>query len=427
MDIRRAPLPHAGHAGSAGTAWRLPHHLFAPQAGLAWVLLLQVAVACLLWHWAWQSALHWRNALTADSGIDEQRVLVVAPLGKLPSRSQAIPDVLASLAGVEGVQRVARVNQAPYGRNSWNTVIRAGLAEPVSVSTTFGDAALFATLGVRLQEGRLLQAADYQAPTTLWQQPGELPVVVTRALAERLFPGQHALGRIVHGPTRRLRIVGVIAGLPTPVGSRELGVATDSTLILPAIPDESDYTHFLVRVQAGREAHTATAIQQMLARRYADRPIALPPRLADLRPATLQSERRCVWTLALCALAWSLLTLLSLAAAAMLWVQRNGQRISLHRALGASRAQVRGGVHWNLLRLVLAGCLAGSLAGLLAARWLAPHLPALAWVLQPPTPAFALSVLAVAAALSQLIALWPARRAATIAPHHVTRKPWVRL
>lgn len=425
MDARRAPLSNAGHAGTTRMRLRFPYRLITPHAGLSWVLMMEVAVACLLWQLTWQSMAQWRGKLAADSGIDEDRVLVVAPLGNTQGGSAAVLAAQQLLSHVEGVERVARINQVPYGINSWNTLVHrsATSAASMPVSTSFGDSNLFETLGLRLQAGRILQPADYEDTTTLWQRPGELPVVITRGLSEQLFPGQQAVGRMLDGPSRDLRVVGVIAGLPAPVGSRQVGVATDSSMILPAIPDDAGYTHFLLRVPPGQETRVALAVQRALAQQFSGRHIALPRLLADLRPTTLQAERRCAWTWMLCALAWSLLTLLSLGAAAMLWVQRSASRISLHRALGASRAQIRGSVHWDLFRLVAVGCVLGLLAGM----QLAPRLTALPWTVQSPTPAFALGVLLAAVAASQLLATWPARRAANIAPHHVTRKPWVRL
>lgn len=425
MDTRRAPLWNAGHAGAMRMKLRLPHRLIAPHAGLAWVLVLEVAVACLLWQLAWQSMTLWRDKLTADSGVDEQRVLVVAPLGSGQWESDTSAAARDLLARIDGVERVARINQVPYGVNSWNTVLHRGAASSATlpVSTSFGDSALFDTLGLRLQEGRALQAADDERAATVWQRPGELPVVITRGLSEQLFPGQQAVGRILHGPTRALRVVGVVAGLPAPLGSRQLGVLNDSSLIMPAIADDASYAHYLVRVSPGQQTRVASAIQHALAQHFPGRHIALPRLLADLRPATLQTERRCAWTWLSCALAWTLLTLLSLGAAELVWVQRSASRISLHRALGASRAQIRGSVHWNLFCLVTRGCVLGLLVGM----QLAPRLTALPWTVQAPPATFAWALLLAAIAVSQLLATWPARRAANVAPHHVTRKPWVRL
>ncbi|HVK50479.1 MAG TPA: ABC transporter permease, partial [Pseudoxanthomonas sp.] len=361
MDTRRAPPKDAGHAGMPGGHWRLPHRLIAPHAGMALVLVLEVAVACVLWQLAWQAFAHWQTLAQADSGIEEQRVLVVPPLGTGPLATNATRIARDQLSAIDGVERVARVNQVPYGNNSWNTVVRRERwsTSTLPVSTTFGDVSLAPTLGLRLLEGRLLQPEDYGHADTMWQQPGEMPVLITHGLAQRLYPQQSAVGRIVHGPTRRLRVVGVVAGLPIPNGSRQLDVAADSQLILPAIADDPGYVHYLVRVSPGRQAQVVTAIQRMLAQQFPGRSIKVPLRLAELRPATLHAEQRCAITWAGCALAWSLLTLLSLAAAELLWVQRSASRISLHRALGASRAQVRGSVHWDLLRLVMAGGLLG--------------------------------------------------------------------
>lgn len=406
---------------------RLPFRLSGRHYGIATLLIVEIAIGVLLFQLAWQSTAWWQLQLHRDSGIDESTLWVV-PATEYGNGDSAITTQQALMA-LEGVTSVARVNQVPYGRDSWNMSVSRGtpLAPRLIVSTYFGDETLFDVLGLRLLQGRRLHSADYEPRQGLWQRSDSLPVLVSAGLAQRLFPGQPAVGRIFHGPTRRLRVVGVVDRLPQPLGSAEVGALADSVVIAPVLPTKPAATRFLVRGNPGRHVEVGTRLRQWMTTHATTRSADGLFRIADLRPDTVQSERHCALTLIACAAGWWLLILLSLAAAGIVWVQRAATRISLHRALGATQAQVRRLVRLEHLIWVAGGLLAGALL----ARWWLPYLP-LPWQASPAQaislpPGLALVSVLVALVATQAIATWPAHRAACVRPHHVTRKPWVRL
>lgn len=403
---------------------RSPFCLLGPHAGLASILVIEMAVALVVFQLAWQAYSHWQDRLHADSGIDEAQVLVLAPLGAGASDAD-LQSAVSMLAGLPDVRGVARVNQVPYGGSSWNTTLaaQAHAATRQHVSTYFGDENLLSVLGAKVIHGRALRAQEMSSWEQLWRQDRSLPpVVITQQLAQRLFPGQSAVGQVMHGPTRALRIVGVVDRLPLPLGSLATDTPTGNAMWVPVHHESAASTRLLIRTTPGYTRAVAAQAHARLSARFPGWPREPIVTVAQLRPQTLQAERRNAITLSVCAAGAWLLTLVSLGAAGLLWVQRGQQRISLHRAVGASRAQVRRAVRLEHLLWVTAGLVLGAVA----IHWLLPRL-ALPWsagdasVLAP----WLAGVLAIA--ITQVIATVPARRAAAIEPFDVTRKPWVRL
>lgn len=403
---------------------RLPHRMFGPHVGLAAMLVLEVAIGFLLFQLAWHAVSRWQTHAREDSGIAEHALLRVRPAGRVAD-AEEVSRLVAILSRLEGVASVSRTNQSPYDTESWNTQVKRHphSADAIAVSTYFDDGGLVNTLGAEWVQGRGFHRGDYESLDTIWHQQRALPVIITRGLAVRLFGDAAVVGRTVYGPTRRMRIVGVVDKIPQPAGSASVGTRADSTVILPVVPQAPEWTRYLVRVKPGHDARQlATRIGTLMAMRYPARPASTPSLLADLRPATLRGERRTAMTLLACTAGWWLLTLLSLGAAGYLWVQRSWVRLSLHRALGASRSQIRQAVRLDHFWLVSCGLLLGALG----THWLLPQLPDTWRPDAPPLPA-AWGVACAVLALTQLIATWPARRAASVTPHGVTRKPWVRL
>ncbi|WP_454828585.1 ABC transporter permease [Pseudoxanthomonas wuyuanensis] len=405
--------------------FRFPFLLLCRHHGTAALLVTQMAIGFVLLSLAWQAGVRYHAAVTTSSGIADAELLAIKPLGKGAGPIDP-EEVLAGLRSLPGVQQAASSNQIPYGTDSWNTKLSQHQhTHHGAVATVyFGSETLYETLDLQLTEGRRFRPAEQRtfgdAPPRVAGDPP--PAIVTDALANRLFPDGSAIGRELHGwPGTPPRIVGIVDRLPQPAGSRAL--ADDRVaLMLPLKPSDASWAFFLVRAAPGQRTEVATRAHAYLAAAFPDRAIALPVALDALRHSYFRNERQRAWILAASAAGWWLLTLLSIAAAGNLWVQRSVLRISLHRAVGATRRQVMRAV-W-LENLLLAG--AGSTLGGVLASFVFDRLPA-PWALAPAPLgwriAAALSILLAA----QLAATWPAYRAGNVPPCRVTRKPWVRL
>lgn len=401
---------------------RLPRLPLCRHRGLATLLVLEVAVGFLLLYVAWQAQANWRRALEAPSGIDEAALLVVPPMGGAGGVID-VPALTRALRALPGVRAAVASNQAPYARNSWNASVGARLPvdRDLIASVYMGGSELPAALGLRVDAGRGLRAAEEEIMEARSRRDTELPAVITRTLADQLYPGQAAVGRSIVGLPRPVRIVGVVERLPLPLGS--LGNATSgAAMLLPLRPGDASWAHLLIRTDPRQRDAVARRIHAFLVARHPGRPVAMSLRVDEMRMQTLHAESRWRWTTLACAAGWWLLTLLSLGVAGHLWVQQSAPRISLHRAVGATARQIRLAVRWEHFLITLAGIALGTLA----VRGLFHRLPA-PWTAEPASPWWLAGAALVIVAASQFAATWPARRAAGVAPERVTRRPWVRL
>lgn len=406
--------------------FRFPSLLLCRHHGTAALLVAEIAIGFVLLSLAWQAGVRYHAAATTPSGIADAELLAIKPLGK--GAGPIDPEkVLAGLRSLPGVQQAASSNQIPYGTASWNTKLSSHpqhASHGTVAAVYFGSETLYETLDLQLREGRRFRPAEQRTfgdapPRVAGEAP---PAIVTNALANRLFPDGSAIGRELHGwPGTPPRIVGIVDRLPQPAGSRS-HAEERVALMLPLKPSDASWAFFLVRAAPGQRTEVAARSHAYLTGEFPNNAIALPIALDALRHSSFRNERQWAWVLAASAAGWWLLTLLSIAAAGNLWVQRSILRISLHRAVGATQRQVMRAVRLENFLLASAGI---ALGGLLSS-FVFHRLP-VPWALDPAPLgwriAAALSILLAA----QLAATWPAYHAGKVPPCRVTRKPWVRL
>jgi putative ABC transport system permease protein len=398
-----------------------PFLLLCRHKGTATLLMMEVAIGFVLFCLAWQAVVRYQARMAAPSGIADAELLAFYPLAK--GVSPIDPDELVNrIREIPGVRQATLSNQAPYATTSWNTAVssrpKMDKGHPIA-SVYFDSGSLAQTLDFRPSQGRLFQHDEYTMfhPSPARIPHKELPALVTTALAQSLYPDGSALGNPIYGMPQPVRIVGIIERLPQPQGSR--GRTTDSAaLILPLKPADAADWLLLVRADGSRRTEVAASVRAYLARRFPDRAVAKAKTLEQLRYTYFQDERRWAWTVAACAAGWWLLTLLSIAVAGNLWVQHSALRISLHRAVGATRRQIVRILRFENLLLAGGGiALGGLLLSFTVERMPTP------WTVEPmPLKWQALVALLIGLA-TQLAVTWPARRAACVPPYRVTRKP----
>ncbi|HKE91856.1 MAG TPA: ABC transporter permease [Gemmatimonadales bacterium] len=344
-----------------------------------------------------------------EPGLDPAGVLVAnvgLPAAKYPTdeRSRAFFDGLLDrlTAGPEG-RAAAIVDPLPYGQGSWQTGITLeGVAEEVPGQNPMVDAAVvsggyFRTLGIPLLQGRTFTAAD---------GPGSPRVVlVSRALADRYWPGQPPVGRRVHfGP----------AAATTEQWMTVVGVVGDVRLDLERAPQPELYlpytqVHgraFSVVLKGAGDIAGAVAALDPNQPVYGIQP--MHARLADVFAA--RRFRMLVFgVFAAVALALAIAGIYGVMSDL---VSQRTRDIGIRLALGAERRSIVGLVLAQALRPTLAGLMAGVVATLGLSRLLA----GLVFGVRPADP---LTFAAVAALLfgAACVAAWvPARRATRVDP-----------
>jgi putative ABC transport system permease protein len=331
---------------------------------------------------------------------------------------------LAVLQALPGVKAAAVTNQMPYVSSSWNTSVKMDKdqKQPTINATVYmtGDS-FMDTMGLKLVAGRRFNTDEFvewsvlNAPGSKVQIPA---VIVTRSMAEKLFPAGDAVGKSFYSwGDDPVRIVGVVDHLIRP--SSEGGpVAREYSMMFPIRTAYSVGGNYLIRTEPGRRADVLKAAVAALKKNGPNR-IVLEENtksMEDLRNEYYRQDRSMAWLLATVIIALLVVTALGIVGLASFWVQQRTKQIGIRRALGATRGQILRYFQTENFLLATIGIALGMLLAyainqLLMSKYELPRLP----LMYLPVGAIALWL------LGQFAVFWPARRAAAVPPAVATR------
>jgi predicted permease len=328
----------------------------------------------------------------------------------LHARVRAIPSVRAASIQTDlplngdGERRVATADQA----------IDTGAATAtVAVTWTFGD--YFRTFGVPIVKGRgFLPEEDVE---------NRRMAIVSRALAERYWPGQDPIGkRLKWGiPASRApwqTVVGVVGD----VIDGKLGEPPIVHVYVPfaeavdpalAVPMAGLVRRMTVAAVTDQEAATLVApMRAAIATLDPDLAVAEVTTMAQVMAAASAPQRFSTVLLGAFASGALLLAAIGLYGMLAFGVARRTREIGVRLALGATRHEVLGLVVRQGMALTLAGLGLGIAGALGAARLLR----GLLYQTEPLDPVTFASVPAILAVVALLACYLPARRAARVEP-----------
>ena len=326
-----------------------------------------------------------------------------------------IPGVTSvSVAGSMPMVTLALMNGMTVGQD---TQIQANAAVYIGVH-------LIKTLGLRLVAGRDFSAEEEAMPYqgTGLNQNG--PVIITRALARKLFPREQPLGKVVRlgrdSDAGRHTVIGVIAHLMRNDFGESKHGDLDYTMLFPSIPGQWPIPSFGVRFGASNPETVRKAVNDVIQRMLGDTLVqGVYPQFemyVQLRDRALAKTRAAVWLLAGVSLIVLVVTLVGIMGMTGYWVQQRTRQIGIRRALGARRGDILRHLQMENLLVVGAGVALGLIAALVINLWLMHHyeLSRLPWQYLP----FGAALMLV---LGQVAVLAPALRASRVAPVVATR------
>ncbi|MBB6242840.1 ABC transporter permease [Rhodanobacter sp. MP1X3] len=223
----------------------------------AWLLILEIALTCAIVCNAVFLISQRLERMNLPSGIAEHE-LVQVQLANIGNRSDAEARAktdLAALRQIPGVTQVALVFQMPFtdggSSNSGIKLDPQQQEDTVDVTQYMGEN-LLSTLGTRLVAGRDFRPdefVDLDAAVTALHSGNlkGLPqvLVITQMLAERLWPGQSALGKPIYlGQGLPFRVVGVVAHLARP---NRLSKGVEYSTVWPISMNVAQGASFLIR------------------------------------------------------------------------------------------------------------------------------------------------------------------------------------
>ncbi|AND71191.1 hypothetical protein ATSB10_37370 [Dyella thiooxydans] len=282
------------------------------------------------------------------TGVDEMHVVEVGVRSVTPGTPEATMAQtrtdLARLRALPGVSDAVVASSTLFGDSvsfSGVSLSDDAKAPSLAVAQYFGGAQLARTLGLKLASGRWFNPDEFVSYDALQGGASGVPVIISRALAQHLFPGQDAAGRTIYAFGAN-RVVGVVDRLVQP---RDYGAAGgyDYAMMFPVDLPYSRGT-YLMRVDdpARRQAVIGQALQAL----KADGPLRLiSPRYATTLEAArakyYRNDRAMAWLLVGVSLLLLLVTALGIVGLSSFWVGQRRRQIGIRRAIGASRRDIR--------------------------------------------------------------------------------------
>jgi putative ABC transport system permease protein len=239
-------------------------------------------------------------------------------------------------------------------------------------------------------------------------------IIITQALAQKLWPGESALGKTIYfDPQTSLRVIGVVAGLIRPSLQEGENAAQWSTVVPLRFSGGGSYA---LRTDPGQRERVIKAAVTALKTLDPKRIYRQQRTLDDARAEFFQGDRAMTGLLVGVIIALLLVTGLGIVGLASFWVAQRRRTIGVRRALGATRANI---LHYfqteNFLLATIGIALGMVLAyGINLVLMLHYELPRLPWFYFP-AGAVALWL------IGQLAVLGPALRAAAVPPVVATR------
>lgn len=409
---RAGPLQGAIQAGTRGAS------VGGGIRALSGILVItQVALALLLLVGAGLLLRSFSNVLAISPGFDVSKVIHarVAYDDKYtdPAKLQGLQDrLLEKIREIPGVESVAYSDRLP-GFADVNPITLPIRGMPAGHDGTYPMAAgyrvspeYFATMGIRLLEGRAFTAAD--------QRPGARTVVIVdRKFAERYFPKRSALGEtFTFGPPNQKP-----EESPVIVGVAE-------TARVNGLEDKTRLPYVYIALDNSRgglsvELRTSRPFADIL-REFRQQVRKVDPTLPLYQTQTMQEQldkasanrRGVLWLLGIFAGIALLLSAVGIYGLLAYDVTQRTREIGIRGAIGATRGQI--------ITLILQQGLwkagVGLVIGLAGAQALGRMMASLLYEVQPSDP-LVFTTVAALVILVAFIASWlPARRAANVNP-----------
>jgi putative ABC transport system permease protein len=264
-------------------------------------------------------------------------------------------------------------------------------------------------LGVRLLAGRWFIASEFVDRRENDAKAPSSAIIVTRALADRLFPDGDALGKTLYIDRAAQTIVGVIDRLQTPNVSD--GEPDMEYSVLQPDRYVGSSCNYLIRTQPGQIDAVAAAAPEALRKLDNARVIRFVRTFPEVRSKAYRGARGLAAVLAtICAILLTV-TAFGIVGLTTSWVNRRKREIGTRRALGATRRAILHQFQIENLIITITACIVGSGLAIGLNLWMIGH-----FEMQRIPLMLLVETAAAVVGLCQLAVLWPALRAASIPP-----------
>lgn len=387
------------------------------------LIVLEVALSCAIICNAVFLITQRLERIDRPTGLANEEIVRISMgnIGDNPEADALVKQDVASLRALPGVKAASSINHVPFDNSSWNSSIQLAPEQerPSAQANVYLGENVVDTLGLRLAEGRDFTADEYANWTEMNKQNARvnLPaVIISRELANKLFPGESAIGKNLYSwnaDNTPHRVVGVVERL---IRTNDNGGPAEAgyTMIFPA--KDMTLGTFVLRTDPARRAEVQKAAVATLEKNSSRRLILREGTFTEIMDNYYRGDRAMAWLLLTVIVSLLVVTALGIVGLASFWVQQRTKQIGIRRALGATKGQILRYFQTENFLLASIGIVIGMVLAyginqLLMGKYELPRLP----LLYLPVGAVLLWL------LGQVAVYGPARRAASVPPAVATR------
>lgn len=352
--------------------------------------------------------------------FDTSRVLALnlPPMsyGRTPQQQQDFNrDVIRQVGALPGVQSVATGFLVPWRDTQDISISFAFAVEGDTRKNANGDLratfrsvspGYFSTLGIPLIEGRDFRDSDRNGTDRV--------VIISKSVADRLFPGQEAIGRTMRWTDSVMKFIGIsydprrIVGVVPDFDDTNIIPDPGMTIYQPV--DQEGWGGRLFVRSSGNPYALVPSIMKAIQGISPDQPVEKPATLRDIRASVLTPDQLNAIVFGGFAAVALLISVIGIAGVLGFSVSGRTREFGIRAALGAKPRQILGSVLREGLAIAVIGVFAGVVAGLGGARGID------AWIghVQQPGVLSLMAAAAIVLTAAAIASAVPAARAARV-------------
>jgi putative ABC transport system permease protein len=355
--------------------------------------------------------------MARPAGLDEENSFVVASLlfKEDIDYVQQIREDLANIRALPGVAAATPMRSIPISGSGWGEDFTLDQEDPessFSFNQYLADEHGMDALDFEMVEGRYFTAEEISIREPNDSRYTDI-VVISKALADEMFPEESAVGKIVYddeisGPTT---IIGVYDDLK---GAWPTWRAFNNTSIMPQISN-SNRTDYMIRAEAGQRDRLMAEVEALMEQNRG-RLVLTNRSMEEVMARTYSRDQAMIVLLTTVVGLLAVITALGIVGLAWFSVSQRRKSIGTRRALGARKLDI---LRYFMLEnwiVTSAGLVVGGILTMVLNYFLDTsfQIGRIDWYYLPIGMVFLWL-------LGQLAVLLPARRAASIAPAMATR------
>ncbi len=357
------------------------------------------------------------------SGLEETRLFVIGNqwVGDPPDLAARQQADMAALRSLPGVVDAFSTNSYPMSDG--------GMTEGCSLQPEQKHAtercAVYAadehglqTLGLKLIAGRNFTPAEVLVKQG-WDMVPPVAVIITRELAESMFPGKSALGESIYAEFQKhsAPIVGIVDRLQVPwTAAGGWGSTFFGNSIIVPFRYAAPYSYYMVRAKAGQLPAIMRAAEGKLFEVNRARVLDTVRSMTETRTEAYRDDRGLAVILGVVCAALLAVTAFGIVGLTSYWVTQRRRQIGICRALGATRGAIVRYFQTENLLIASAGAVLGAVLAIALNLWMVNS-----FEMARLHAGYAFAGALVVLLLGQAAVLWPALRAASIPPAIATR------